>query len=208
MNDIRQLLKRPAVFHCTPRGGGIENRDIEVVHSSSRPLRSGDLPAWMPPSLQSVLSEFGALALFQPGNSSHDGFRLLNPAECDEALSLFLETIEDASNFLDEGELNRDEGVAQWNKNLRPIAELVESGDLFAIDMTNRDSEGECPVIFLDHEYYFGGFLDPDDVDRVANNVIELLAKILEDPLPFIASTWTGGDPNQQWFPESVSFGE
>ena len=206
MDEIRDLLRRTAVFHCTPRGGGSETRDFEVVHSASNRIAEAELPDWMPPSLQSVLSEFGAVELFKPAHDVPDGFRLFAPAECDASLEQFLETIEEAADFLEDDDLNDLESAEQWSKQLRPIGEVMASGDLFAIDTLNRTDDGECPIVFLDHEYYFGGWLDPDDTDVVAANAVELLTKVLSDPLPYLASHWTGGDPYRQWFPDSVSF--
>ena len=206
MNDLSALLGRRAVFHCSPRGGDLGSRDFEIVHSVKSPIPEEELPDWMPPSLRTVLSEFGALALFQPEESWPDGFRLFAPAECDESFKLFLQSVEDASEHLDEDESNQSAEAENWSRNLRPIGEVVESADLFAIDTMNRREDGECPVVFLDHEYYFGGWLDPEDTEILAASVSELLETILKDPLPFLDACWTGNDPNQQWFPDSVTF--
>ena len=195
MDQIRALLSRPAVFHCSPRGSELGSRDFEIVHSVRAPIPAAELPDWMPPSLRSVLAEFGALELFQPGKNAPDGFRLFTPAECEKSLTLFLETIEDAAESLDHDELNQSVEARSWSQSLRPIGEIMGSGDLFAIDTANRKSDGECPVVFLDHEYYFGGWLDPEDTEVLADNVRSLLVTILEDPLPYLASCWTGNDP-------------
>lgn len=206
MDEIKALLKRRAVFHCSPRGGELGSRDFEIVHSVRAPVSEEELQDWMPPSHRSVLIEFGALELFQPEEHGPDGFRLFTPAECNESLALFLQTIENAAELLDEDELNQSVEAENWSKNLRPIGEVVESGDLFAIDTMNRRKNGECPVVFLDHEYYFGGWLDPEDTEVVAASVLELLVTILKDPLPYLDACWAGNDPNQQWFPDSVTF--
>ena len=207
MDEIRELLGRSSVFHCTPRGGDSGTRDFELTHSADTPVSADYLLDWMPPSLRMLLGEFGALRLFQPEENSPDGFRLFNPSECEDNLCLFLKTMEEAAELLDDDELNQNIVAEKWSKNLRPIGEVVESADLFAIDTTNRLEDGECPVVFLDHEYYFGGWLDPEDTEVVAGDIVELVATILQDPLPYLASSWTGSDPDRQWFPEAVTFG-
>ncbi len=208
MDELRALLKRKAVFHCSPCSGATDSRDFELVHTLRAPVPDEEIPDWMPPSLRSVLVQIGALELFQPEEYAPDGFRLFTPDECDANLGLFLRTIQRAAEYLDDDELNKDAEAEQWSKSLRPIGEVIESGDLFAIDTVNRQSDGECPVMFLDHEYYFGGWLDPEDTEVVASSVIELLSTILKDPLPYLASCWRGNDPNRQWFPDSVSFAD
>jgi hypothetical protein len=37
MNEIKELLEKKVIFHCTPRGGTDGNSNFEVIHSTSSP---------------------------------------------------------------------------------------------------------------------------------------------------------------------------
>ena len=81
----------------------------------------------------------------------------------------------------------------------------MNSGDKFALDTYHRNESGECPIIFLDHEAYYGGYWGPDAIEPVASDAIDLLTNILDDPLKYLASHWIGGDYTDQWYPDSAS---
>ena len=205
MERIRRLIADKVVFHCRPRAGGFSSRDFEIVHTLDKPGEPYDYPDWMPPSMQTVLSEFGAMRLFQPSEGTDDGFRLFSPDECLRSLLLFRESLRNASEVIESDDIElTDEDVA-WIAGLCPIAEVMASGDYFAIDTENARADGECPVVYLDHELYFAGSLQREEADVVADDVIQLIEKVLDDPLEYLASYWTGGDPYDQWFPESIS---
>ncbi len=205
LDRIDDLLRVRTVFHCTPRGSGFAKKDFEIVHVMGNPVDRTDIPEWMPNSLVTILSKYGAAHLFQSSDDSPEGFRLYSPTECRDELARFRESMEMGASYADAGDADDYEIDTDWINGLQPIAEVVESGHYFALDTRNRGRDGECPIVFLDHEYYFSGFLEIDDADVVAQTATELLVKILEDPLHYLASHWLGSDLHNQWFPDSVS---
>lgn len=204
LGSIEEMLARKVVFRCSPRGGGSETRDIPVTHSGYALDECAKLPGWLPRSLRAILNGFGVLRLFHPEHDVNDGFRLFSPEDYPKELELFRSVFENAAPYMDEDDLAIARDNASWVNGLRPIGEVVESGDIFVLDTGNAGNNGECPVMFLDHEMYYAGFIEPDDDDVVAQDVVELISRILNDPLEFLDATWTGGDPGVKWFPDSV----
>ena len=206
LDEIRRLLDRRATFHCKHRGGGFQTRDFLLAHTIERIPSSTEFPDWLPASMHRVLSESGTMVLFHPEDLPEEGFRLFSADECVLHRALFRKTIEEARQML--GDAGADDPARQetWMNGLCPIAEVMASGDYFAIDTESARGQEECPIIYLDHEYYFSGWLDSEEVEIVASDVVELVKIVLKDPLKYLDAHWTGGDPYDQWFPESVSF--
>lgn len=73
-------------------------------------------------------------------------------------------------------------------------------------EIGGRYESGECPVIYLKHEVYYGDVCELDEMKIKATDTFDLLKCILNEPLKYVASYWIGGDHSEQWFPESVSF--
>ena len=205
MESIERLLKRRVRFECTPRGSGANTRHFDTVHTSEPMPPDYDYPDWAPPSLVEVLRRYGALNLFRPSKDIADGFRLFTIDECLQELLLFRQTLKQAEDYLQDDHRQDPDAETEWIEGLCPIAEIVESGDRFAIDTKNRRDDGECDVLFLDHELYYGGYLEEGEFEKVADSVTELIEKILTDPLRYLDATWGAFDPYDQWFPESIT---
>ena len=203
METLEDLLSRRVIFHCKRRGGRDGKKDFEVVHSFSNHLSQELMPKWSTPSLKLIYERWNGFRLFQPNEEVDDGFRFFSLDEAkDELLELKEVFAENLEWYEEETEF---EDLEAWLDGLIPIAEIMCSGDKFALDTYHRNDEGECPIIFLDHEGYYGGCCDPESMDKVAENPISLVEKILKDPLKYISSHWTGGNFNEQWYPESTS---
>ena len=205
MDKINELLKRKAIFHCRPRGapsGKGDHKDFDVIHTLSEPLNS-PLPDWATPTLLSIYEKWNGLELFQPAKDEEDGFRLFSVEDCAQELNELREILEE--NF-EECEMESEyEHLEEWLDGLIPIAEIMSSGNKFALDTFRKNDSGEAPIVFLDHEVYYGGACDPDDLEIVADNAVELLQKVLTNPLDYVASHWTGPE-KRQWYPEAVTF--
>ena len=123
--------------------------------------------------MRSVLVEFGLLRLFQPADGVDDGIRLFSVDECLYQLALFRKTIKDAREIVGHDEEYDSEDYEAWIAGLCPVAEIMQSGDLFAIDTENEREDRECRVVFLDHEEYFGGYVDPAEIEVVGQDFVE-----------------------------------
>ncbi len=205
MESLKKLVDRKYVFHCTPRGGESGDRDFEVVNTPGRALTTGYMPGWVPPSLKSIYEEWNGLRLFEPEPGSIDGFRLFELDTCAVHLRQLREIFENRRSwYREESSLDADQ-LDRWLDGLVPIAEVLASGDVYALDTVNRATDGECPVYFLDHEYYYGRDCDPDSMDVIAASVSAFLGDVLQDPLKHVAAHWTGNDPDRQWYPDSCT---
>ncbi len=208
MEALKKLVNRQYIFHCTPRGQGTGGKDFEVINTPGHALTGGYIPGWVPPSLKSIYQEWNGLRLFEPGARSLDGFRLFELDTCAVQLRKLREIFNSRRSwYREESSLDPDE-LDRWLDGLVPIAEVLASGDVFVLDTVNRNGDGECPVYYLDHEYYYGRDCDPESMEIVADNITEFLTGVLENPLKFVAANWTGGDPYDQWFPESCSISD
>lgn len=203
MSELEELLKQKVTFHCSRRGGGKEKRDFQIVHSLGFPLETDNIPDWVTPSLLSIYNKWNGLRIFQPSHEAEDGFRLFAINEVNEELIRLREIFEDNIELYKEETDFTD--LENWLTRLVPIAEIMCSGDVFVLDTYNKNTDGECPVLFLDHEAYYGGCCDPEVAEKQAENVTEFLIKVLKDPLKFVAAHWVGDDFNEQWYPDSVS---
>lgn len=205
MESLKKLVNRRYVFHCTSRSGESVERDFEVLNTPGRALTSGYMPGWVPPSLRAIYREWNGLRLFEPHDGSHEGFRLFELDTCAVQLRQLREIFDSRrSGYHEDSSLDPVE-LDRWLDGLVPVAETMASGDLFALDTANSNAEGECPVYFLDHEYFFGGDCDPESMKIVAENLHYLLEDVLEHPLKFVAAHWIGGDPYDQWYPASCT---
>lgn len=202
MKEIQDLLERKVIFHCTPRGGSDGSKDFDVVHTTNDPLE-GNAPEWTSPSLAQVYKFSNGLSLFQPSENVDDGFRLFDLDELKEELDFLKEIFdENRDRYKEESDF---EDLDEWLDGLIPIAEVMASGDKFAFDTYNRNENGECPIRFLDHEAYCGGCCDPEEMEVISQDAISFLREILNNPLNYVASHWTGGDFNQQWYPDRAT---
>lgn len=205
MNALKKLVNRKYVFHCNPRGQSSGDKDFNVINTPGPPLTTGYIPGWVPPSLKSVYEEWNGLRLFEPEAGSIDGFRLFELDTCAVHLRALREIFADRrQSYAEESTLEPAE-LDRWLDGLVPIGEIMSSGDVFALDTTNRSDDGECPVYHLDHEYYYSRDCDPESMEIVATNITDFLTDILENPLQFIAADWIGGDIYDQWYPESCT---
>jgi len=203
MDSLEGLLKRRVIFHCKRRGGGEEKKDIEIVHSFAAPLPRNKAPNWSTPSLRNIYERWNGLKLFQPAHDNDDGFRLFSADEVEDELIELRETFsENLDSYQEESEFG---DLEAWLNGLIPIAEIMCSGDKFALDTYHHNGNGECPIIFLDHEAYYGGCCDPESMEEVSENALALIENVLTEPLKYIASHWVGGGFDDQWYPESIS---
>lgn len=65
---------------------------------------------------------------------------------------------------------------------------------MFALDTYHKDDSGECPIVYLNHEAYYGDVCDPSVATVKAMAANDLLKSILNEPLKYLASGWVGGD--------------
>ncbi|MDJ0941518.1 MAG: hypothetical protein QNJ00_17275 [Woeseiaceae bacterium] len=209
LDAIAEKLDKPVVFHCSPRRGESTRRDFRVVHDVGPAIESVPDYAddWAPPSQRTVLARFGPMRLFQPGENIDDGFQLYSYKECLLYLKLFRDTIWTAAEQLDDPD-RHDEDYRGRINGLCPIAQPMSTSDFFAIDTEQERDDGEYPIVFLDHEMYFAGGLSEDDLEPVADDVVDLLDQLLDDPLRWLDAGWTGGNPYDQWFPDAWSYVE
>jgi len=205
MESLKKLVDRKYVFHCTSLSRDTGERDFEVCNTPGRALTSGYVPGWVPPSLKAIYREWNGVRLFEPHDGSHEGFRLFELDTCAVQLRQLREIFDSRRSFYhEESPLNPVE-LDRWLDGLVPIAEIMASGDVFVLDTANRDAEGECSVYFLDHDYYYGRDCDPESMKIVSQNLMDLLEDVLENPLKFVAAHWIGGDPYDQWYPDSCT---
>lgn len=203
MTELPALLNRKVIFHCVSRGMRTDKKDFAIVHTLAEPLDSNTIAAWVTPSLLSIYKQWHGLRLFQPEHAADDGFRLFNMDEVAEEQKELQEILDENRGMYKE---NSDfENLDAWLDGLIPIAEVVASGDKYALDTVHKNAQGECPIRFLNHEAYYGDCCDPETMVVVANDAIELLVKVLTDPLRYVASHWVGGDMAEQWYPESFT---
>ena len=204
MSDLAELMNRKVIFHCSRRGGKEGEKDFTVVHSLSEPLNIDLVPEWVTPSLLTIYKQWNGLKLFQPYQEVHEGFKLFNLDEVSAELSELREIIEDNIELYKKNSDFKE--LDRWLYGLIPIAEIMSSGNKFALDTFNKDETGECPIVYLNHEAYYGDVCDPSVAKVKASDAIDLLKRILNEPLKYLASGWVGGDDNEQWYPKSVSF--
>ena len=203
MRKILDLIDRNVTFHCVARGDGEETCDFKVGHSFGELTQSSDIPAWAPPSLASIYEKWNGLTLFHSTFDANEGFRLFSIAEASLELARLQEIFSENQTLYEE---NSDfESLDSWLKGLLPIGEIMCSGDKFALDTLHKNENGECNVLFLDHEAYYGDCCSPEFMNIVADSAVGLLERILSDPLSFIASHWVGGDWQKQWYANSTS---
>lgn len=203
MNELKQLLKRKVIFHCSRRGSENDKKDFDTVHSLEGPLDKDAIPDWVTPTLSKIYKKWYGLRLFQPNHGTEEGFRLFNIDEASKEQK-------ELKSILDENRMmykeNSDyECLDEWLDGLIPIGEVISSGDKYALDTFHKKDDGESPIIFLNHEAYYGDCCDPETMEVVAKDAIDLLSKILKDPLRYVASHWVGGDMAEQWYPESIT---
>lgn len=204
MSELTKLIYRMVTFHCSRRGGNEGRKDFEVVHSLSEPLASEQIPAWVTPSLLETYKYSNGLKLFLPSPDANEGFKLYSVDEVSKALNELKDIIEE--NLEDYEENSDFENLELWLNGLIPIAEIMSSGDVFALDTYHKDESGECPIVYLNHEAYYGDVCDPSTAKVKATDTKDLLKSILNEPLKYLASGWVGGNYEEQWYPESVSF--
>ena len=96
-----------------------------------------------------------------------------------------------------------------WYQGFVPIAAPLCSGDLFVLD-TFHATEGQEPqVLFLDHEFYYSGFLEEDDIDQHWPSFTLFLQNFAENPANFISSTWRilgDDDSMNQFYLENIIY--
>jgi hypothetical protein len=44
MNELRKLLQKKVIFHCSPRGASKGSSDFEVIHTINPPLENRECP--------------------------------------------------------------------------------------------------------------------------------------------------------------------
>jgi hypothetical protein len=204
MNDLDVLIRRKVTFHCSRRGGEKGMKDFKVVHSLSEPLSTDKIPDWVTPSLLSIYKRWNGLKLFQPGAEVDEGFKLFSLDEVSGELNDLREIIEENIDLYEENSDFKD--LDLWLNGLIPIAEIMSSGNKFALDTYHKDETGECPIVYLNHEAYYGDVCDPSVAKVKAINANDLLKLILNEPLKYLASGWVGGNDKEQWYPESISY--
>ncbi len=203
MNAVTELLKRKTIFHCKRRGHAEGTRDFEVVHTLADPAPHYYIPEWATPSLKPIYERWNGFKLFQPSHDVDEGFKFFSLFEIVDQLDMLEETFTDNLDAYKEG--TKFDDLEEWLNGLIPIAEIMCSGDKYVLDTFHKNENGECPILFLDHEYYYGGSCDPEITARIAENAVELIEDVINNPLQHIASHWLGGNRKQQWYPESIT---
>ena len=205
MDEALEQLSQKIMFHCSRRDGMDGEKNIEVVHTFSEPLNIDPIPEWVTPSLLMIYKQWHGLSFFQPAYETEveNGFRLFNINEVQEERNnldkIFKQNIAQYSgnsNFKD---------LDKWLEWLVPIGEVMSSGDKFVLDVYHRNKEGECPILFLDHEAYFGDCCDPDVMSVIAPDAMSFLKMMLKNPLKYLAPHWVGGNYNEQWYPDAMT---
>ncbi len=195
---IEQLLDAEVVLRCQSIERVDAFQDITVIHSHNGRIGEGiQLPVWTTPSLRLVYRNFSGLRLFhQPGEENY-GIRLFHIEQVDaekadlrDAFDMFIDRYRKEYSGSD---------LDTWLKGLIPIAEYPETGDRFCLDMTFANEAGECPVRFLDHEEYYGGFCDSDHTEIVAEDCLDMLVKWLTIPPARFLSGWQGVANGEFW---------
>lgn len=202
--DVKNRLGRKVAFKCVSRRAKKTARDFKLQHVLGMPASVSDIPEWMSPSFKKLYRSHNGCVLFSPSKASEDGFVLFDMKQIAQ------ETV-DLREFLNQQKGSRSssgdtEDIQDWQAGLIPIAAPMLSGDRYVLDTHNRQADGEYPILFLDHEQYYSGSCAPEDADQVASSYIEFICNVLDDPLKYLASTWTGGRKDEQWFPRSVEF--
>ena len=180
MNDLIELLNRKVIFHCIRRRGSeMGEKDFVVVHSLAKPLNTDRVPEWITPSLLLIYMQWHGLNLFQPGENVEEGFKLFNLDEVSTELN-------ELRNIIDENRESYRENtnfkeIDQWLDGLVPIGEIMCSGNKFALDTFHRYESGECPIIYLNHEAYYGDVCEPDEMKIKATDTFDLLKRILNN---------------------------
>jgi len=144
--------------------------------------------------------------LFRPSVDSYSGFVFYNTDEVAQ------ETLDLQEIFGEQKEAYREESnfdqLDEWLAGLIPIAAPICSGDRYVLDTFNRRANGECSILFLNHEYYYSGICSPYDVDEFATTCIDLLGIILKNPIKYVGGNWTDSDANNRWQVDSAKLGD
>lgn len=94
--------------------------------------------------------------------------------------------------------------LENWLPNLLVIGEELMSDNYIVLDYNQASADGECPVVFLDHELTFMG---SQDREVIASSVADFFDKIMTNPVGFLNDTlscitrYEDGKTEEQWIP-------
>lgn len=209
LDELSTLLNRPATFRCHSHGPSDRSIDVAVDHILEPGIDSEEIPNSWPPSLRRILQWHNGMTLFLDslGGQFENGFRFYSVAEAVAELGHLQQALQ--SGREQSIELEDHPKSQAWLDGLMPIGASLMSADYVVIDTLRRRSDGECPVIMLDHEAYFVGCGLPSSHVELATNVISFLAWLVKDPIDLMVGHWRHCTADhQQWYPVAVSFDE
>jgi hypothetical protein len=205
------VLRRRYVFQCMEAGVRLRDNDrrsIEVrVHHLMEPP-SEKRHEWAPPTLESLYRTANGGAMFCPDGTSlaklgaNYGILFWSAENVMAKSQQFREWVRDDLQHCD---LTADE-LAEAKERISALLSIGSDcgGDAIVLDTSRRDSNGECPVLVLDHEISLAAVLGADDEPRCWSNVLELLIALDQETLPFVTSWRYYDHDGPQYFVSSV----
>ncbi|MEL7024415.1 MAG: SMI1/KNR4 family protein [Pseudomonadota bacterium] len=187
-----KLFERRWYFVCESSQSECADREFPVERSIG--AFEDDTPAWFPQSMQTAFMHMNGAELFS------------NPGEKETGLVLYSikaierETTEFRDLLVESLAEDMPTETVDWYKNLVPVAAIPDSGDRFVVDLS-LIRKGSEAVLFFDHECYYQGVANPDNVEEYASDYIAFLEKVVSEPLRFLQSTWRAKADGEFWFP-------
>ena len=195
---VLNMLKHPPGMRCVAVGESTEQL-YQGVHQFGGKLPARRMGKWMPPSMKELFKNFNGANLFRPTDEANAGFVFFDLEEIAQEQIDLQDEFNDDPEFAD---LDAEEQACL--AGLIPIAAPFYSGDRYALDTYRCRQDGECPVIFLDHELAYGGLFSPEGDHVIAASYLEFFTAVLSDPMSYITKGWRDEVTGQHWHAEEL----
>lgn len=217
MKDLLVRITRPAKIECRACDKKDTRRPvIPARHALVAPAAEGILKGVPSEEYRTFLSIANGARFFHTDDHEHqmtkNGLRILGTAGSPKARSRLLDTLresmeQDSDDF---GSMCAETGVdlAAWYEGFHPVAVPEASGDVIVLDTYSVVSGAEPEVLFLDHEYYYGGLIEPELVELRWKSFRAFITDFADDPIRLLLSNWRycDGGPMHQFVPNRIAY--
>lgn len=192
---LNALIERRWSFVCRGSQSGRAGRLFAV---ECRIGAAADyIPGWFPASMRTVFTYMNGAELFSIPDRIETGLILYSVKQIEQ------ETTEFRDLLIESMAEDMPVETVDWYKSLVPIGAVSDSGDRIVLDLSSID-DGSEPILYFDHECYYQGVADPENIEEYASDYISFLEKVTSEPLKVLQSIWREKADGEFWFPLEV----
>jgi hypothetical protein len=219
MNEILDRIRRATMIECRScNPDDRRRRSVPALHTLEAPAPADALRDIPSAEYRAFLRLANGARFFHTddydGQMFSNGLRVFGIEESVqtrwELLDLLRQGADSRPDEFSDLQRSADVDLQLWYEGFVPVAAPESSGDVIVLD-TFRASPGAEPLIlFLDHEYYYGGPIEPQYVDWQWQSFAVFLRDFAANPVRLLESNWRiyEGDGINQFYPDRVTYDE